>query len=112
MTIVGFSQGGMLACDALLRDGLDLAALALLSSSRIAFDEWQTQLHRLRDLPVFVSHGERDPDLAFAAGEALRDMAVAGGAQVTWLPFDGGHEIPLVVWRGLKKFLGQMLRAT
>ncbi|MGE5183235.1 MAG: hypothetical protein ACM31C_14295 [Acidobacteriota bacterium] len=31
--------------------------------------------------------------------------AAAGGAHVTWLPFDGGHELPLVVWRGLRKFL-------
>jgi phospholipase/carboxylesterase len=55
-----------------------------------------------------VSHGRGDTDLAFAAGEALRDLLVSGGAAVTWVPFDQGHEIPLVVWRGLRKFLSTL----
>lgn len=103
--IVGFSQGGMLACDTLLRDRPDVAMLALLSASRIAADEWLPLVHRLRDLPVLISHGRNDPDLAFGAGSALRDLLQSGGARVTWVPHDQGHEIPLVVWRALKKFL-------
>ena len=47
-------------------------------------------------------------DLAFTAGTALRDCLVASGADVTWQPFDQGHEIPLVVWRTLKKFLASV----
>jgi len=65
---------------------------------------------RLRGLPAFVSHGRADQDLAFTAGEALRDFVLAGGAEVSWVPFDGGHEIPLVVWRALRKFLSALLR--
>lgn len=107
MAIVGFSQGGMLACDLLVREDVGVAALALLSASRISLDEWRPGLHRLQGLPVLVSHGLGDPDLAYTAGEALRDMCQSAGARVTWVPFDGGHEIPLVVWRALKKFLGQ-----
>lgn len=107
VALVGFSQGGMLACDVVLRDRLDISALGLLSSSRIALDEWTPLLPRMRDMRVLVSHGEHDPDLAFSAGEALRDMCLAAGALVTWVPFDGAHEIPLVVWRALKKFLTQ-----
>lgn len=112
VAIVGFSQGGMLACDTVLREDVDVAALALLSSSRISVDEWLPLAHRVKDMPVLVSHGERDPDLAFSAGEASREMLESGGARVTWVPFDGGHEIPLVVWRAVKKFLGQIPRAT
>jgi phospholipase/carboxylesterase len=95
----------MLACDLLLRDQPPVAALALLSSSRIAADEWEPLGGRLRGLPVLVSHGRSDADLAFSAGEALRDFLVRGGAQVTWVPFEQGHEIPLPVWRSLRKFL-------
>jgi phospholipase/carboxylesterase len=51
---------------------------------------------------VLVAHGTSDAELSLTAGELLRDFAVAGGAQVTWLPFDGGHELPLVVWRALR----------
>jgi len=103
--LVGFSQGGMLAMDYVLHDGVRPVALALLSSTRIAFTDWQPRLSRLHDLPVLVSHGRDDQELSFAAGENLRDAAIAGGARVTWLPFDGGHEIPLVVWRALRRLL-------
>jgi hypothetical protein len=50
--------------------------------------------------------------LAFTAGEALRDFMLAGGAEVSWAPFEGGHEIPLPVWRDLRKFLGALLRSS
>jgi phospholipase/carboxylesterase len=109
LVIGGFSQGGMLTCDTLLRSELDVAAMVLFSASRIAFDEWEPLLAtgRLRGLPVLVSHGEADPDLAFATGEALRDCLAGAGADVTWLPFAQGHEIPLVVWRRLRTLLLQ-----
>jgi phospholipase/carboxylesterase len=113
LVLGGFSQGGMLACDTVLRAGADrlgLAALALLSASRIAFAEWAAlpPPSGLPGLPVLVSHGEQDDDLAFAAGERLRDFLTAGGADVTWVPFAQGHEIPLVVWRRLRKLLGSL----
>ncbi len=105
LVLVGFSQGGMLASDVVLREDPRVAGLALLSSSRISANEWAVEAARLRDLPVLVSHGRRDHDLAFHAGERLRDFYQAAGAHVTWVPHDQGHEVPLVVWRQLKKFL-------
>jgi phospholipase/carboxylesterase len=105
VVLAGFSQGGMLACDLALHESLDLAGMALLSTSRIAIDDWIPRLSTLRGLPVFVSHGRSDPDLAFAAGDALQSTLADAGATVTWLPFDGRHEIPLVVWRQLKRFI-------
>jgi phospholipase/carboxylesterase len=103
----GFSQGGMLACDSVLRSEASVAALALFSASRIAFDEWQPLVacQRLRGIPALVSHGARDADLAFSAGERLRDCLIDAGARVDWIPFDQGHEIPLVVWRRLRRLL-------
>ena len=103
--LVGFSQGGMLAVDYLLHGGVRPRGLALLSSTRIAITDWTPRAHALADLPVLVAHGTTDPELAFHAGELLADFARSGGARVTWLPFDGGHELPLVVWRSLRKFV-------
>ncbi|MEP7344658.1 MAG: alpha/beta fold hydrolase [Gemmatimonadaceae bacterium] len=108
VALVGFSQGGMLACDTVLRSQPNVAALALLSSSRIAADEWEPLAPRLRGLPVLVSHGRQDTDLAFGAGEALRDLLARGGASVNWVPHEQGHEIPLIVWRQLRKFLAAL----
>jgi phospholipase/carboxylesterase len=102
IVLVGFSQGGMLAMDHVLHGGTRPRALALLSSTRIAIADWQPRASTLAGLPVLVAHGRDDAELSFTAGELLRDFAIAGGAQVTWLPFDGGHELPLVVWRALR----------
>ena len=60
------------------------------------------------DFRQMFSPGVSDAELAFPAGEGLRDAALAGGARVTWVPFEGGHEIPLVVWRALRQFLRTM----
>ncbi len=110
LALAGFSQGGMLASEHLFlsaHPGVD--ALALLSSSRLAFDEWQPQLGRAAGLPVFVAHGRGDAALAFEAGIALADAYRSAGAHVQWLPFEGGHELALPVWRGLRRFLRQWL---
>ena len=109
LALVGFSQGGMLACDTLLREQPPVAALALLSSSRIAADEWEPLAQRLSGLPVLVSHGRRDGDLAFAAGEALVAFVRSGGADAVWVPHEQAHEIPLAVWRQLRKFLATLV---
>jgi phospholipase/carboxylesterase len=106
----GFSQGGMLALDWVLRCAGNVDGLVLLSSSRLAANDWLPQRARLQNLPVFVSHGTTDADLAFAAGEGLRDFVLESAAQLTWVPFEGGHEIPLVVWRGLRKFMVALLK--
>ena len=117
LVLGGFSQGGMLSLDWVLRGwpmGLPgsrrVNALVLLSASLLSMSDWLPRRERLQNLPVFVSHGATDPDLAFTAGERLRDFVLESGARGTWVPFDGGHEIPLVVWRGLRKFLTALLK--
>jgi phospholipase/carboxylesterase len=105
----GFSQGGMLACEMALLERAPTDGLVLLSASRIAVDEWTPNRDALRGLPVFISHGHSDHDLAFDAGLELKRWVEQSGARVTWLPFDGGHQVPFVVWRGLRKFLSSVI---
>ncbi|HUJ59717.1 MAG TPA: hypothetical protein VLX92_14530 [Kofleriaceae bacterium] len=110
IVLAGFSQGGMLAMDHVLHAPREArpAALALVSSTRIAIADWTPRATALAGLPVLVAHGTRDDELAFRAGELLRDFAIAGGARVTWLAFDGGHDLPMVVWRGLRRFVREL----
>jgi phospholipase/carboxylesterase len=105
VALAGFSQGGMLAMDYTLHADAPPSALALLSSSPIAIVDWLPRAPRLAGLPVLVTHGRSDPELAIAAGEHLAAFALAAGAAVTWLAFDGGHELPLQVWRALRSQL-------
>ncbi|HET9930614.1 MAG TPA: hypothetical protein VFQ35_08000 [Polyangiaceae bacterium] len=114
LILAGFSQGGMLACDALLRGEIEVDGLALFSASRIAFDEWQPLLAgaaRARSFPpLLISHGMSDDDLAFSAGVALRDCLEAVGAAPTFVSFPEGHVIPMVVWRAFRKFIKSLAR--
>jgi phospholipase/carboxylesterase len=112
VVLAGFSQGGMLAMDYVLHGGKRPAALALLSTTRIAIADWTEHAAALRDLPILVAHGTGDRELAFHAGELLRDFAALHGARVTWLPFDGGHQLPFVVWRALKKLAASVSSST
>ena len=109
LVVAGFSQGAMLALDcALQAPPLAVQALALWSGSRLAFSEWAPALHRLRGVPVHLVHGRADANLGLAAGEALRDALTAEGAEVRWSPFDGGHEIPLQAWVGLRQLVREL----
>jgi phospholipase/carboxylesterase len=106
--LCGFSQGGMLALDLFLMAELRIEALALCSSCLIDQARLQTRAGRLAGLPTFISHGRQDADLAFDAGCRLRDFLADAGAEVSWAAFDGGHEVPLPVWRQFKQFLRRL----
>ena len=81
--LAGFSQGGMLACDSVLMEAVEVAGLAIMSASGIAGAEWLGQRGRLEGVPAFVSHGRSDPDLSFAAGQRLASFLTSGGAATT-----------------------------
>jgi len=109
LVLGGFSQGAMLACDAALRSERALDGLALLSGTLLAEAEWRAGAAGRAGLPVFQSHGRRDPLLPFRQAERLRDLLGAAGLPVTWVPFDGAHEIPPVVLNGLQRFASHAL---
>jgi phospholipase/carboxylesterase len=109
LVLAGFSQGAMLALDAVLQaPPLPVDALALWSGSRLAFAEWAPALHRLRGLRVDVIHGRADANLGIAAGHSLREVLADAGAHVRWLPFDGGHEIPPQAWLALRRLVREV----
>jgi len=43
---------------------------------------------------IFISHGRRDRVLPFSLGERIAATLTDAGYDVTFRPFDGGHEIP------------------
>lgn len=99
----GFSQGSMLALDVALHLEGKLKGLVLLSTTLIAESIWRARMPRLASLRVFQSHGQLDPILPFLAATELEGLLTEAGAQVSFVPFRGGHEIPSAV-------LGQLLR--
>jgi phospholipase/carboxylesterase len=78
----------------------------ILSGSIVAESVWTERLQATRPTyPVFMSHGTVDPVLPFAIAEALRERLRAAQREVTWVPFDDGHGIPLEVLTRLTTFL-------
>ena len=105
LVLLGFSQGGVVAYDLALREPERFAGLAALSS-------WlPEELVRevpasdaLRDLPVLVIHGSRDPMIPVARAHESRDRLLRLGVPVTFREYPMEHEIrpealrDLVAW--------------
>lgn len=104
----GFSQGAIVACEVALGSDVPLAALIVLSGTPVDSTGWRQKMPRRRGLPVFMSHGRSDDILPFDLADRLRADLVAAGLAVTFVPFDGGHEIPGAVVAELGKFLAQL----
>lgn len=105
LVLGGFSQGAMLACDVVLRTARSFAGLILLSGTLLTQDEWGPLMPARQGLPVLQSHGRSDPLLSVVMAERLRDRLTAAGLPVHWVPFNGGHEIPMSVVRELGPFV-------
>ncbi len=105
----GFSQGAMLATDVALRLPEAPRALVALSGTLLTEEVWAKKAKARAGLPVFQSHGEQDPVLAFSAATALRDTLSAGGLKVEFHKFRGGHGIPGEVLNALAAFLKKVV---
>lgn len=105
----GFSQGSMLSADVALRTKRPLAGLLLLSTSLIAEPDWTPLFAGRRGLKVFQSHGTRDPILPYGIAERVRLLWEQAGADVTFVGFEGGHEIPPPVVVEAERFLAAAL---
>ncbi len=90
--IAGFSDGATFALAmGLSRDHPFSAVIAWSPGIAIATD------NPARARPVFISHGRKDAILSFDedCGDIV-PLVESEGARVTFLPFDGGHQIPQI----------------
>lgn len=101
----GFSQGAMLSGEIAFQTDQDLAALVLLSGTTVNETAWAGQFQVRRQMPIFIAHGRNDGVLPFATMERFQGKLRAAGLDVTWFPYDGGHDIPDEVTAALNDFL-------
>jgi phospholipase/carboxylesterase len=57
---------------------------------------------------VFLAHGRHDEVLPFTGAIRLEGEMRRAGLRVMWVPFDGGHEIPVPVVTALNRFLAMV----
>ena len=105
LIVGGFSQGSMVACNAVFTRSVTPAGLVILSGTPVNLAAWRSGMPKCGRLPVLQSHGQRDPLLSFQAAEDLRDSMREASLDVDWIPFRGGHEIPMTVVEGLGRFV-------
>ncbi|MDP3718497.1 MAG: alpha/beta fold hydrolase [Acidobacteriota bacterium] len=101
----GFSQGAMLSAEIAFQTDQPLAALVLLGGTTVNEAAWAEGFAARRMMPVFIAHGRRDGVLPFATMERFQARVKAAGLNVTWVPFDGGHNVPDTVISALNEFL-------
>lgn len=104
----GYSQGAMVASEVAFRSDVPLSALVILSGTLVDERSWESHFRQRQGLPVFLSHGRRDPVLSFEIADRFRQRLEAAGLRVTWCPFDGGHEIPAAVVIALNAFIERL----
>lgn len=102
----GFSQGAMTAAEVAFHTDQELAGLIVLSGTTVNEDGWAEHFAGRRHLPIFIAHGRLDSVLPFDRMERFQARLKAFGLNVTWRPFDGGHEIPNEVIDGMNAFVG------
>jgi phospholipase/carboxylesterase len=105
LIVGGFSQGSMAACNAVFTRNVTPGGLVVLSGTPVNLAAWKAGMAPKRGVPVFQSHGLHDPLLSFQAAEQLRDAMREAGLSTEWVPFRGGHEIPMPVLEALSRFL-------
>jgi phospholipase/carboxylesterase len=98
LIVGGFSQGAMTASYYTESDGLVLLSGVLVDAARFRQLSFKAE-------SFFSSHGQYDPVLSFSEGQMLAEALVANGLKSEWVPFHGGHEIPMDVITRLRLYL-------
>lgn len=104
--LAGFSQGAQLAIELALRRAEPAAGLVVLSGR--ALPRFRGRWGAVSGAPVLVTHGRADPLIPFRDGERMARDAEAAGARVTFVPFEGGHALPVEVETALFDFLERL----
>lgn len=105
IVLAGFSQGAMISTHLTLSTGLQPALLALFSGTLLCRDEWTRLAVAHAHCSILQSHGFEDPILPFGAATELSQMLSDAGFDVDFIPFHGGHTIPMNVLQKLSERL-------
>jgi phospholipase/carboxylesterase len=105
LAVMGFSQGGVMAFDLVLRDPVRFAGLAALSSW-LPNDLANTipESEALENFPVLVQHGTEDPMIPVDRGRETRQRLTQMGVDLSYREYAMQHELrpeslrDLVAW--------------
>ncbi|HWN72233.1 MAG TPA: phospholipase [Solirubrobacterales bacterium] len=106
----GFSMGAVMSYAMSLGGDRPAPAGILAFSGFVPTVEgWEPSLADRADLPVFISHGSRDPVIGVEFAERARELLEAGGLDVTYRTSELGHQIDPAHLREAATWLGDVL---
>jgi phospholipase/carboxylesterase len=92
IVVAGFSQGGAIAINTVLRSGRTLAGLMALSTWLPLPDALEAgDLNTT--IPVFMAHGQFDPMIPMQYGRSAADALVGAGFDVDWHDYPMAHAV-------------------
>lgn len=110
IVVAGFSQGGAVVYEYLMRNGTGLAGVIALSSFHPA-GVHGVQPAPTGSPPVFAAHGLYDPVVPFALGERTRSAFAAAGYAIEWHRYPMAHQVCAAEIADLGVWLGATLTA-
>ena len=105
IALVGFSQGAMLSIDVALAGAPGVDRVAAMSGVLLVDSVPALTAPHPTKPRFLLSSGRQDPVVPFASGTRAKELLEQHGFDVTWRPFDGGHEIPRPVLADVERFL-------
>ncbi|MGH8259040.1 MAG: alpha/beta hydrolase [Steroidobacteraceae bacterium] len=93
IVLAGFSQGGAIALHAGLRQTEPLAGILALSTYLPLRAMLSEAPMACREVPILMCHGQADPILPMALGEASRDLLRRTGCRVEWKEYPMQHQV-------------------
>lgn len=107
---LGFSQGGIMGLDMVLRDPGSFAGLVVLSSwYPKALDDDLPHLAAHQGFPVLMIHGSEDQLVPPEKARESKERLAARGVALTYQEFPMAHEIRPEALRVILKWLGERL---
>lgn len=108
LVLGGFSQGAMVAVDVALSQPEDVAGLIIYSGVLLDEKNWTKEATTYKGKKFIQSHGMGDSVLPIRGAERLFRVLREAGADGQFLPFPGGHEIPMPIIRKTAEFLKKL----
>lgn len=105
IVVGGFSQGSMIAANVAFEYQDYVKGLIIMSGTFVDKNLWDTQIVKNKELKIFQSHGFSDPVLPFSNAEKLASYLKDNFTDSAFIPFQGGHEIPMEVIQQLNLFI-------
>lgn len=110
--LAGFSQGGALALHTGLRHPERLGGIACLSGYVPLAARLKDEIAPwVKEIPVFMAHGTRDPIVPIEASHASRDLLAELGINVEYREYPIDHTISLEEGEALNGWIGRVSAA-